>query len=769
MHRTGPRVQRERLTTLVAVDEVVDGIVAARTAGRTAVVFVPGRLEAVVAQELVERDPGRWLVHSGELPPDRGPVAGDHGERWVLHLVPTGAASPVPFPVPPRTVLVVRGGSAPLPSPSSGTMIIEVRRCVAADVVRLADDVSDPDELVRVTAGDPALVLSLLTTGSADDLVVRAVASLDGDSERLLTGLAFGLVEVESIGPVDPAVGDRAWDRLEADGLVVDGTVVPIVAEIVRRTSSRVGRERVATVAAGSARRAVVADFLAAVGAVGPAVSRVLVDESATRAWWSPMSAEHLLEAAELAGARADDLALARSVVRLVSGDPVGALRCLDGSSGDGIELVRAAAMLAIGDRRASCVALERAGAKAWTVVVASGSDGVAPSDVDPAVDPAAGLADLVGRWLAGDETGLDATVAAARVALRRCRSVSAPTPMVPEVVAGAVVASLAGAPTALDLVAEVVSERDATSPVDVASHRTMALASAHWRACSGELSTSRSELADVALVELDPYQELVRAAVECAIAVRDPEAAGLEAAVTAGRRAIRSWPPGPLELGLLTEIARAFARRGVPTEEVLGLFSPVGPADRRRGVAVESALGRLRAALAGGDLMPVRSEAAAVRALLESVGSRSSRERAWSVAAAHLDDGVVDQVAEAVAAAQGLAEVGDVHDAGRLCAVLALLAPDPVHAKRLLRESRAWRVERVRSAGSTSAAVSSLSEQEERVGRMLLDGHTHKEIGAALFVSPKTVEHHAAHIRTKLGVSSRAEMMAALRTHLGG
>jgi DNA-binding NarL/FixJ family response regulator len=760
-------VQRERLTTVVAVDGVVDEIVAARTAGRTAVVLVPGRLEAFVAQELVERDPGRWLVHSGELPPDRGPIADEDRERWVLHLVPAGAAFPIPSPVPPRTVLVVRGG--PAPSPSSETMIVQVRRCVPADVVRLADEVSDPDELVRITAGDPALVLSLLTTGSADDLVVRAVASLDEDAERLLTGLAFGLVEVESIGAVDPSVGDQAWGRLEAEGLAVEGTVVPIVAEVVRRTSNRVGRERVATVAVVSARRGVVADFLVAAGAVGPAVARVLAEEGAARAWWSPMSADHLLEAAELAGARVGDLALPRSIVRLVSGDPVGALQFLDGASGAEVELVRAAAMLAIGDRRASCVALERAGANGWTAVVAGGSAAMVPPDVDPAVDPAAGLVDLVERWLAGDETGLDATVVTARVALRRCRSVSAPTPVVPEVVAGSVVASLAGAPTALDLVSEMVAERDPTSPVDVASHRTIVLASACWRACSGELSTSRSELADVSLVELDPYQHLVRAAVECAIAVRDPEAAGLEAAVTAGRRAIRSWPPGPLELGLLTEIARAFARRGLPTDEVFDLVSPLGSAERRRGVAVEAALGRLRAALAGGDLVPIRSEAVAVRALLESVGSRSPRERAWSVAAAHLDDGVVDQVAEAVAAAQGLAEVGDVHDAGRLCAVLALLVSDPVHAKRLLRESRAWRVERVRSAGSTSAAVSSLSAQEERVGRMLLDGHTHKEIGAALFVSPKTVEHHAAHIRTKLGVSSRAEMMAALRTHLGG
>ena len=52
-------------------------------------------------------------------------------------------------------------------------------------------------------------------------------------------------------------------------------------------------------------------------------------------------------------------------------------------------------------------------------------------------------------------------------------------------------------------------------------------------------------------------------------------------------------------------------------------------------------------------------------------------------------------------------------------------------------------------------------------VAQYIVDGLTHKEIGAQLYISPKTVEHHVAKIRQKLGASTRAEMLAALRSQL--
>jgi DNA-binding CsgD family transcriptional regulator len=50
----------------------------------------------------------------------------------------------------------------------------------------------------------------------------------------------------------------------------------------------------------------------------------------------------------------------------------------------------------------------------------------------------------------------------------------------------------------------------------------------------------------------------------------------------------------------------------------------------------------------------------------------------------------------------------------------------------------------------------------------LVLAGSTHREIGAQLYISPKTVEHHVARIRSKLGANTRAELLAMLREMLG-
>jgi DNA-binding NarL/FixJ family response regulator len=48
------------------------------------------------------------------------------------------------------------------------------------------------------------------------------------------------------------------------------------------------------------------------------------------------------------------------------------------------------------------------------------------------------------------------------------------------------------------------------------------------------------------------------------------------------------------------------------------------------------------------------------------------------------------------------------------------------------------------------------LSEREVEVLCLLARGLSNKEIGARLFISAKTVQHHVAHIYEKTGVSTR-------------
>jgi DNA-binding CsgD family transcriptional regulator len=45
----------------------------------------------------------------------------------------------------------------------------------------------------------------------------------------------------------------------------------------------------------------------------------------------------------------------------------------------------------------------------------------------------------------------------------------------------------------------------------------------------------------------------------------------------------------------------------------------------------------------------------------------------------------------------------------------------------------------------------------------LVADGKTNREVGAQLFLSPKTIEWHLGHIYRKLGIGSRAELARIL------
>jgi DNA-binding NarL/FixJ family response regulator len=55
------------------------------------------------------------------------------------------------------------------------------------------------------------------------------------------------------------------------------------------------------------------------------------------------------------------------------------------------------------------------------------------------------------------------------------------------------------------------------------------------------------------------------------------------------------------------------------------------------------------------------------------------------------------------------------------------------------------------------------LTPQEAQVARLAQKGHTNPQIGAELFISPRTVEYHLHKVFTKLGIGSRKELRAAL------
>jgi DNA-binding CsgD family transcriptional regulator len=68
---------------------------------------------------------------------------------------------------------------------------------------------------------------------------------------------------------------------------------------------------------------------------------------------------------------------------------------------------------------------------------------------------------------------------------------------------------------------------------------------------------------------------------------------------------------------------------------------------------------------------------------------------------------------------------------------------------------------------GRRTAATgwAALTRAETEVARLAAEGLTNREIGARLFVSPRTVQTHLSHVFGKLEVASRRELAGEMRT----
>jgi DNA-binding NarL/FixJ family response regulator len=64
-----------------------------------------------------------------------------------------------------------------------------------------------------------------------------------------------------------------------------------------------------------------------------------------------------------------------------------------------------------------------------------------------------------------------------------------------------------------------------------------------------------------------------------------------------------------------------------------------------------------------------------------------------------------------------------------------------------------------------TAETRSDLTAQEAQIAQLARKGHSNPEIGAQLFLSPRTVEWHLRKVFAKLNISSRKELDGALPT----
>ena len=143
---------------------------------------------------------------------------------------------------------------------------------------------------------------------------------------------------------------------------------------------------------------------------------------------------------------------------------------------------------------------------------------------------------------------------------------------------------------------------------------------------------------------------------------------------------------------------------------------------------------------------------------------------------------GAAAVLAEAIGFAPAWPERG-AHERGDRAAARAALGGDAFEAasdagRRLPREQILAEVEAVLDAAATpapqadaagdSAAADGLTPRELEVLRLLVDGWSDKEIAAALGIGRRTVSHHVATIRDKLGAPSRtADAALAVRDRL--
>ncbi len=267
----------------------------------------------------------------------------------------------------------------------------------------------------------------------------------------------------------------------------------------------------------------------------------------------------------------------------------------------------------------------------------------------------------------------------------------------------------------------------------------------------------------------LPQRDRLVLAALEAAIARRSGDTARLRASWQAAEQALLRPSTTWLLLDVFTELLAAGARLGDRrrVEPVVAELTDQALALPASGPGPTGGWWlRLQVAIAGEDNEAVAEAAAALGGLAPTDERSLARVQAGAVWAGIVTGRASE--ARVVAASERMSAVGDGWEASRLLGQAALDEDDPRVARRLLEMARVSATEPVETSGDDALVALGLSDREAEVALMVVEGRTHKEIGAQLFISPKTVEHHVAKIRQKLGATSRAELVATIRAAAG-
>ncbi len=648
---------------------------------------------------------------------------------------------------------------------------------VAAAMARATGAPVDPDRAAAVhtaSGGLPVLVVALADGRSTARVTARVGAQLArAGAGPLALLLASGGVAVRddvlahAAGVDHSRLAAQLRELRDAGLLTVDGErLIPAVADAVLADATpaqrREAHDALARAMLACHEDIAAAEHLRAAGARTPDAASAYAGAGERVRYSDPAAAASWYDLALASGVAADRVAVGRAEAALLLGRPVDVDDGLGAPQAAGMAIV--AGVAAAHHGRAHRAAELLCGAPDPGPVLAVPSL-MATGQVERAKEVVGRDAPTAAQLLAEGALALSDPVRALPLLIEAAEAYDAsPGLLLPDTphAVGAVVAVAAGdVATAEDLLEHAVAV-GVGGPYGATRHRLL-LAWARLRA--GRHDTARAELHRVGSMSLPGRERLLSAALVAGLARRSGEASQLREAWAVARPVLARRAVDLLSAEPTEELLVAAARLREP-ERVEGVLDDLAAVVDGVGgsAAWPTVLGwcRLHVAVATDDV----AAAGAAATMLGEVPDGTVRHRAqrvaagvWAAALAGEVDG--DRVR---VAADDLAAAGLPWEASRLCGHAAIRTTDAAAARHLLSRAREL-VEPDRGVDGGTGEAAGLSEREIEVARLVLAGQTHKEIGAQLFLSPKTIEHHVARIRSKLGAGSRAELMAALRS----
>jgi len=669
---------------------------------------------------------------------------------------------------------------------------------LAALVAEVTGQPAAPDIVAAIraaSAGLPAVAAAVAGAppGSPSPALVarvqRRLALLDPATARVARTLALQMELADDVlaGAAHLEMADlsRAMRTLRDEGLLVpDGErMIPAIAEAVLAELSPTERRRSHDTVA-HALMAAGADPLVAAGQLRAARARTPGAAEAYRAagerlrFADPTGALNWFDDAADAGADPGQLVAGRAEASALLGLPVDLDGAAPASAAETARLALVDGAVAAHQGRAgrAAEAFLAAGPLGQALAVAQLMATGQPTEASAARGVAAregapvGLLRFAEAALAvGDPVAALPVLIEAAEALER----NPPALVLPDTphALGALVAVTAGDAASAEHLLQRALAANLGGAVATDRHRLLL---AWVRMRSGRYDTAVAEARRLAKAQLSGRERLLLASVSAGIARRSGDIArlretwaGVEPVLA--RRAVDLFQAEPVEELLVAAARLRQHQRIAPVVDLLDQI--VDRLGRPPAWAAATGWIRLQVAIAGED---VAAAAAAARRMsdvgdADDAGARQQAQRAAAAQWADALTGAVDPEG-VLAAADQLADAELPWEASRLAGQAAIRTTDAGVARRLLERAREL------SSAETAAAearpdspLTGLSEREVEVARLVLAGRTHREIGAQLYISPKTVEHHVARIRTKLGATTRAEFVAALREALGG